>query len=111
LTVRYAKGSGFDANKELLAWFDHDEAGFTEAGYAYARLEMVSRYGLAEAAEDAWGDLFLYRQGRLRLIYAAKKRRRGGAVLVLHVTDMRGAKTAEPYEREARRRLKEIGSW
>jgi hypothetical protein len=45
------------------------------------------------------------------LIYAAKKRRRGGAVLVLHVTDMRGAKTAEPYEREARRRLKEIGSW
>ncbi len=111
MSVRYATGKGFDAREELIAWFDHDEAGFTEAGYAYARLKMVSRYGLAEAAEDVWGDLYLYRQGRLRMIYAAKKRGRGGAVLVLYVTDMRGAKTADPFEREARRRLKEIGSW
>lgn len=111
MPVKFAKGPGFDAEAEFCAWSDGDEAGFREAGYAYARLEMVRRYGVAEARQDAWGDLFLCRQGRLRLIYAAKQRGRGGAVVALYLTDMRGAKTAEPFEREARRRLKEIGTW
>lgn len=111
MAVKFARGPDFDALAEFLAWSDRDDAGFREAGYAYARLEMVRRYGLSEAVDDAWGDLFLFRQGRLSLIYAAKTLRRGGAVAALHFADMRGAKTAAPFEREARRRLKEIGSW
>lgn len=114
MALKFAVGADFDALEECRAWRRRDAAGEVEAAYALARMKLTGRHGMDEAERDRWSPprLYLFRHGRLTLIYAAKAARGGRAdTLALYFCDMRKARDASPFEKEARRRLDAVDDW